>query len=217
MQRILAGLLALLCLAGCRADLIEVRVSAGDLAAALAGERVEVPFEATYETFGALDADERRDLEHLREIAERYLVIEDFEVANVGSSTTVEIEGMLPLVRRDELHRHVYALVVEKANEPGLDAFPYRLSLAAGERFAAMKKEMQGVNYMSAPDDVNPVRFRLRADGEGGMHVLAGGFSLDGASHGISVVSIPQGRSVSLTFKGGAYDAVGGTLLLSEP
>ena len=76
---------------------------------------------------------------------------------------------------------------------------------------------MQGVNYMSAPDEVNPVRFRLKADGDNDLQVLAGGFSLDGANFGVRIVSIPQGESTSLTFKGGAYDAVGGTVLFSKP
>jgi hypothetical protein len=217
MRRILVGLLVLLALAGCKADMLEVRVTAGDLADVLAGKSVEVPFEANFRSFGDLDAEQREDLKHLQEIAERYLDIEDFQVNNDGSSTTVEIEGTLPLVGADAAAGYVYALVVDSVDEPTLAAFPYRLRLAAGDRFSAMEDEMQGVNYMSAPDEVNPVQFRLKADGDDALEVLAGGFSMGGENFGVRTVSIPQGEAASLTFKGGAYDDVGGTLLFSKP
>ena len=217
MRGVLLALLALLALTGCKADMLEVRVTASDLADVVAGKTVEVPFEASFRSFGDLDAKEREDLKHLQEIAERYLAIEGFQVDNDGTSTTVEIEGTLPLVSGDSDTNYVYALVVDKVDEPELASFPYRLGLAAGDRFSAMEDEMQGVNYMSAPDEVNPVQFRLKADGGSDLKVLAGGFSVGGENFGVQIVSIPQGESASLTFKGGAYDDVGGTLLFSNP
>lgn len=209
---------ALVLLAGCKAEMVEVRLSAKDILAAIGNEVVMVPFEATFTTFGKMDAEKRAQMEHVEEIASRYLEIEDFQLRTADSKTVIEIEGMLPVVAASgaAAQSSAYVIVINDNDDPALSAFPYSVSLETGAKFGAMEREMHGVNFMLAPDENHPVQFRIRG-GENEMRLLAGGFELDGQKYATRVVDLPAGKSVALTFRGGAYDDVGGGFLISAP
>jgi sulfate adenylyltransferase subunit 1 (EFTu-like GTPase family) len=219
MKRLVVGLAVAVALAGCKAEMVEVRLSAEDINSALAGEAVTVPFAANFNVLGELDAEQRAQMDQLQAIAERYLSVDDFQMTRGQyGSAELELEGELPLItaaNREDTADSAFAIFVEEVtDEPLLSAFPYSVRLGTTGTFAAMEGNMQDVNIMLAADAVQPVQFRLRADAGADLQVLAGGFQLSGESFGVRTVPIANGDSATITFKGGAYDAASGSFLI---
>jgi hypothetical protein len=219
MYRIIIAVLALVALAACKADQVEIRLSASDLSAAVSGKLAEVPYEAVYSSLGGLNAEKQEQLDQLRQIAESHMDVSAFDVMSLSSTTTVTITGKLPLIAASAMADadFVYGLVVEDVEDPELSAFGHRLSVVTGNRFYPMLDEMQAIDLEAGPDAVNPVVFRISADGKSDFKILAGGYSVEGESVGIGVMAIPAGESYALSFSGGAYDEVGASLLFSKP
>ncbi|WP_173089019.1 hypothetical protein [Devosia sp. 1635] len=220
MKRLVVGLAIAGALAGCKAEMVEVRLSAEDINSALAGEDVTVRFAASFNVLGELDAEQRAQMDQLQAIAERYLSIDDFQMTRGDyGSAELELEGELPLItseNRAGAARSAFAIFVDAVEgEPLLSAFSHSVRLGTTETFAAMESNMQEVNIMLAADAVQPVQFRLRADAGADLQVLAGGFQLSGESFGVRTIPIEDGDSATITFKGGAYDAVAGSFLIS--
>ncbi|WP_108395909.1 hypothetical protein [Devosia submarina] len=220
MKRLVFGLAVAAALAGCKAEMVEVRLSAKDINSALAGEAVTVPFSATFNVLGELDAEQRAQMDQLQDIAERYLSIDDFQMTRGEyGSAELELEGELPLItsgNRADSDESAFAIFVESVEgEPLLSAFPHSVRHGTTATFAAMEGDMQDVNIMLAADAVQPAQFRLRADAGVDLQVLAGGFQLSGESFGVRTIPIEDGDSETITFKGGAYDAVAGSFLVA--
>lgn len=216
---ILVSLVAVL-LAGCKADVVQVRLTATDVTDAVSGKVVDLPFEAKYKSFGSLDAKQRAQLDHIREIAKRYIDIEEFQISATASGVSVEIEGSIPLIYHANSsggEDYAYAVVIEATDDPNLAKFPLHVRVATGARYGMMEDEMQGVSYMSAAEKVNPLQFRLRANGGGDMQILAGGFEVDGERFAIRSLTIPSGESLAISFSGGIYDDISGSFLMAQP
>ncbi|WP_157959942.1 hypothetical protein [Devosia submarina] len=220
MKRLVVSLAVATALAACKAEMVEVRLSAEDINSALAGEVVAVPFAASFDMLGELDAEQRAQMDQLQAIAERYLSVDDFQMTRGEyGSAELELEGELPLIasaNRADSEESAFAIFVDSVEgEPLLSAFPYSVRLGTTDSFALMESDMQDVNFMLAADEVQPVQFRIRADAGADLQILAGGFQLSAESFGVKTITVEEGDSATITFKGGAYDAVTGSFLLS--
>ena len=205
-------------LAGCKAQEVEVRVSTADLQDALAGEEVAVRFIARFESFGTLDDEKRQQLDQVQDIVEGALEIEDYNLVADSSKVTITVEGEVPVhVGEPGNHGEPFALYIWETSNPLLPGFTHALQLNTGKGFSQLEASMQQVSYMLAIDEVQPVMYRLRADSGSAIPVLAGGAQLDGASFVVRALSVEDGERISLTFKGGAYDAVFGGMLIALP
>jgi hypothetical protein len=205
-------------LAGCKAQDVEVRVSTADLQKALAGDDVTVRFIARFENFGALDDEMRGQLDKVQDIVEAALKVEDYNLVADSSKVTITVEGEIPVqVGEPGSSSDPFALYVWATANPLLPGFTHAVQLNTGRGFRQLEASMQEVNYMLAIDDVQPVMYRLRADSGTDIPLLAGGAQLDGSSFVVRALSIEDGERISLTFKGGAYDAVFGGMLLALP
>lgn len=211
-RRIFAALSLVVFLSGCAADSVQVTVGAKDIAAVLGGLEVSVPFVAIFDTYGSLDDEKRSELEAIEAIVRRHMQIDEFEVEQSGSSLKVTVEGEIPLVyRANNNAQSPWVVMIDDVLEEGLgEVFSHSVQLVTGSSFSRFASEAKGVSYMGTPDEVQPVRFRLRANEGKDLRVLAGGFQEGASSHMVRVVKVPAGESTSLLFTGGAYENVGG-------
>ncbi len=215
--KVVGYVLALVVLAGCKAESIQIRLSASDIDKALSGEAVSVPFKAQYRNFGDLKDDDRAKLDDLEKIARQYLAIDDFDVSSNDNSVMVEVDGTIPVVtaaNKGASPVSPWVISVEDSAE-GIDQFPLRVSIVSTSDFNAMSDKMEDVSFMSNPDEFNPVQFRLKGSSASDLKVLAGGFQMDGDNYSLKVVAIPAGESATLNFSGGAYDGTAASFLLS--
>lgn len=200
-----------LALGGCAADSVQVTLGAKDIAEALSGGEVTVPFVATFSSFGDLDAEKRSELEALEAVARKHLQIDEFEIEQADSKLTVTVEGELPLVYATTPSSSPWIIQIDDVSGDGLETlFSHSIQFTIGAGFKVFAREAKGISYMAAPDEVQPVRFRVRANAGAGLRLLAGGYQEGAASHMLNVVEVPEGESASLLFSGGAYKSVGG-------
>lgn len=211
---------SILALAGCKADLVEVKLSTSDIKAALAGEAVTVPFEATYSVFSDMDDAAREKVGQIQKIAEENLDIEDFQLTNEGSSARVEIEGNLSLVtpgNAGTAKPGALAIFIDATDLPSeLEGFPLVVRLGVTDTFAPMIEAMQAIDYGLSAEEVNPVRFRFKADTGSAITLLAGGVQIEGETYPIKATTLPDGETITLTFKGGPYEVVNGGFLITN-
>jgi hypothetical protein len=211
-RKIFAAVSFAMFLGGCAADSVQITVGAKDIAAALGGLEVSVPFVAVFESFGELDDEKRSEIEAIEAIVRRHMHIDEFELEQSDSSLKVTVEGEIPLVyRADSKVQSPWVVVVDDVLEDGLgEVFSHSVQFVSGSSFSRFSDEAKGVSVMAAPDKIQPVRFRLRANEGKDLRVLAGGFQEGASSHMMGVVTVPEGESASLLFTGGAYENVGG-------
>jgi hypothetical protein len=212
----LVGMLAAAALAACSAETVEIKISSGDIKSALAGEEVTVPFEATFSMFGDLDDDQRAQIGDMEKLVRDYLTIDGFEIERDSTSTKIVIEGELPLVTGHGSGDEVWAIAIgNMTQEPVAKAYSHALQFWTGGRFEEFADRAQRVSFMLAPSAAQPIRFRIRADKGDTLHLLAGGVQLQGESKAISILDVAGGESVSLVFKGGAYEDTGAGFLFA--
>ncbi|MCR6672210.1 hypothetical protein [Devosia ginsengisoli] len=218
MKTIFIVLAAVLLLAGCKAKEVELRVDTQDLQDALAGDDVTARFIARFESFGTLDEEKRAQLDSVQAIVEDAFELEDYNMVADSSQVTITVEGELPIyVGEPGGHDDAFALYIWPIDNELLPGFSHALQLNVGKGFDPLQAAMQKVSYMLAIDAVQPVMYRLRANSGAPIPILAGGAQLDGTGFAVRAFSIEDGDRINLTFKGGAYDAVFGGMLLSLP
>ena len=81
--------------------------------------------------------------------------------------------------------------------------------------FESLKEEVSGINLMLGPDPFGPTRFRLKNPDGGDLRVLFGGGQSESASTMITETQVD--RSITMVFKGGVYDSIGGGFYMSAP
>jgi hypothetical protein len=208
-----------LALAGCSAESVEIKVSDMDINNAIAGKSETVPFQATFSVPGTLDDGQRVKLAALRAIVKKYVDVATFDTERGDFGTNITVEGSIPILAGDTANTAsgAWLIRVDKVIDPSLSlAFPYSVQLATGRDFGKLDAEATGVDFMFSPDAVEPVKFRLRTEGNVPLKILAGGFEQEGEGKMISVTSIAHGESASLVFKNGAYSLVSGGFLVAK-
>lgn len=217
MRKIIAAPILAISLTACTADSVQVDVRTSQIEDAVAGEEVWVPFDAKFSFFGSLDDARRSELTALEAIVRDSMAIDDFFIEQSGSTVDVTIEGELPLrYGSDSVAEAPSPWVVAVRDTPDAELaglFPLTVQLTTSEAFTSFSERSRGISYMSSPDAVQPVRFRLRSN-SGTARILAGGFQEGAETHMLAVIEIPSDESRSLLFNDGAYGRVGGGFAL---
>lgn len=187
-------------LAGCKADEVEIELAESAVAAAASGDNRMVDFEAEFSNLGEMDDEQRADMKTVENIVAKHVSVDYFEVEQTDMGFEVAVEGQIPMTSDPDTADPWFILV-----QPS-DVFPdtLRVQVVNGSDFDALGDEAQQVNFMLAPDASQPTRIRLEADG---MEVLAPAVQVDGAYHLMWRGTVTD--RISMTFKGGAYDAIG--------
>lgn len=197
--------LSMSCLAllGCKANVLEIDLSEKDLRSAASGDTEMVSFEAKFSTFGELDDAQKAQVSALETILEKYIALDDFELATTDMGFEVIIEGEIPLTSNPNENSAYYLLV-----SPSTVMADYTLvQFHTGGDFDKMATEMQAINFMLAPDAYHPTTFKLKADA---LNIIATAVEKDGDSHLLWQGNI-DGRE-RFKFAGGVYDNIGAGL-----
>ena len=191
---------ALVALAGCKADKVEIDLSDTDIQAAGSGSREMVEFEATFSKFGEMDDEPRGDMGAVESIIAKYVDVDDFELEQTDMGFEVTVEGRIPLSSDPDTAEPWFILVQPSETFPGTQ----RVQISNGRDFDSLEREARKINFMLAPDAFHPTQFRLDADG---MDVLAPAVQVDGRYHLMWRATVTD--RARMTFKGGAYESIG--------
>ena len=196
------SLFSLICvfLFACKAKELTIDLKIDDAIAAANGDLDMVKFEAEFSTFGELDNEKRAQVEALENILAKYLEIDDFELETNDNGFEVLIEGEV-LITNDKNSDNAYFILVEDSNI--LDGYK-ELRFMTGHNFASLKGEMGSINFMLAPDEFHPVKFKIKGSD---VEILAPAVEVDGVSHLLYKADL-DGR-LKLLFKGGIFEKTG--------
>lgn len=205
-NRLLLVSTALILLAGCKADEVEITLRTDDILDVSEGGSEMVEFEAVFSTFGDLDDEERAQVEALEDILERYVELDDFELDKTDMGFEVSIEGEIAMTS-DLSTSDAYFVGVSPSK---IVEGAYLVQLNTGSNFNAMQLEMEDISFMLSPDAFHPTRFKIRGDEE--FDIIAPAVQIDGRYH-----LIWRGKTqdrISMTFANGAFDEVGAGFLI---
>lgn len=191
---------ALIALAGCMANEVELRLTDAAIEAAAADSREMVDFAAEFSVFGEMDDKQRADMAALQEIVAKYVTIDIFDVEQTDRGLKVVVEGQIPITSDPDTPDPWFILVQPSETFAGT----HRVQVHTGSQFDRLSDEVSLVNFMLSPEPFHPTRVRLKADG---MDVLAPGAQVDGRYH--LVWSGTINGSVRMMFNGGAFDSIG--------
>ena len=184
----------------CKAKELNVELRIDDAVAALNGSDGMVEFEAEFSGFGELDDEKRVQVEALENILTKYVELEDFELETKDSGFTITIEGEIPLTNNPNIDNAYFILVSQSKILEGYK----ELRFMTGDDFSSLKGEMQSINFMLAPSEYHPVKFKLKGSGE---QIIAPAVEVDGKSHLLLNTQI-DGK-LKLLFKGGVFESTG--------
>ena len=198
-------MIALTVLVGCNADQLEVNLKTDDLRDAAVGEQLTTSFEAEFSLMSELDDQQRAELDQMIATVEDFMEIDEFEIQNSDFGITLTVEGQMP-VSASEVAAPYYVSVTES------DIFGdmYRVELANGYEFERFQNAMQGINFMLAPNAVQPVKFKVRGEGT----VLAPAVEIDGYTYLFYAGDIE--RRLTMNFSGGPFENTSGGFLISK-
>ena len=205
MNRTHSLILSTALLFGCNADQLEVNLKTEELREAATGTAMTTSFEAEFSLVSELDDQQRAELDQMIATVEDFMEIDDIEIQNSDFGITLTVEGQMP-VSASEVAAPYYVSVTES------DIFGdmYRVELANGYEFERFQNAMQGINFMLAPNAVQPVKFKLRGEGT----VLAPAVEIDGYTYLFYAGDI--GRRLTMNFSGGPFENTSGGFLLSK-
>ena len=184
----------------CKAKELTIDLKIDDAIAAANGDLDMVKFEAEFSTFGELDNEKRAQVEALENILAKYLEIDDFELETNDNGFEVLIEGEV-LITNDKNSDNAYFILVEDSNI--LEGYK-ELRFMTGHNFDSLKGEMGSINFMLAPDEFHPVKFKIKGSD---VEILAPAVEVDGISHLLYKADL-DGR-LKLLFKGGIFEKTG--------
>jgi hypothetical protein len=199
-------LTALVSLAACKAEKIEISLDSEVILAAADGKTSEVSFEAAVgEQYATVDAEKRALIESVKTLIEKYFSGADVDVDIGSDEYEIEVEGVLEISNISPSSGapwHVSA-------SPAKDGEGVVVQLLPAGSFGAFEAELQKVNFMLGPDEYQPVEFSFTAPSG---TVLVGGAIVDGIPTG--VVRIPMtGQTIKMLFKDGVWEQTAGTFL----
>ncbi|HEU0222091.1 MAG TPA: hypothetical protein VFR34_07765 [Paracoccaceae bacterium] len=207
------ALAALALLAACKAERVEIGLTGRDLAAAIAGEEVTVPFTATFAQEGRLEEDLRAKLGEVERIARRHLAVTGFEVTSSEEGWQVTVRGEAPLRASGGAGTEPWRLWLapNAAESPPPGDWPYALALAPTPAYAALEEEIRAVDSDLVPDAHQPITFTITATA-GGFDFLAVAAEVDGELTLMRELKTPEAATV--TFASDLYERLAPTLFL---
>lgn len=187
-------------LAGCRAESVELTVSYEDVAAAIKGEKVTVPFEAVFSQFGNLGDDQKAEIDALATVVSKHMNVEDFEIGTAENKVVVTVEGEIPITTSETESSPYYVLVTKDGTFNGFAT----VQVALGRKFQAMQREMRAINFILAPEAFHPTKLKIKAKGK---DIMAPAVEVDGTTH--LLFSAQAKERLTLNYVGGPYERVG--------
>lgn len=205
MYRILL-LMALVPLAACKADKVEVKLDSDVVVAAAEGTAGEASFDATVgERYATVDAEKRALIESVKSLIQKHFSGADVDVDIGSKEYEIEVEGTLVVSNIGSSASAPWYVSSTRAT----DGEGIVIQLLPAASFGAFKAELQDVNIMLGPDEYQPVEFRFTASS--GM-VVVGGAIVDGVP--TTVARIPMtGQTVKMLFKDGVWEQTAGGFL----
>ena len=98
-----------------------------------------------------------------------------------------------------------WAIVISDNQDGGsLSGYPYKLTIATTARFSAFEGELQNINFMLSPDELQPIKFKLRSSKDDQLKIFTGAVEVGGESRVVYETEIS--KRITLTMKGGVYD-----------
>jgi hypothetical protein len=204
------GLISVLFLLGCKADIVETSIKTKHLQDALAGEQVTVSFEAGFSMMSEYDDETKAQINAMERIIENYVSLEEFDITKGDFSLNISIEGEIPLIYSSDGDvpgsvQSPWALVISDNTDGGsLSGYPYKLTVATTSRFSAFEGELQNVNFMISPDEFQPMRIRLKTSGDDVLRIFTGSVEVGGESKVVYETEVS--KKITLTMKGGVYE-----------
>jgi|GEM_PF-2668175 hypothetical protein len=199
-------LAALVLLAACKAEKVEVSLDSAIILAAAEGSPGEVAFEATVgEKYATVDAEKRALIESVKSLIKKYFPDADVDVDIGSNEYEIEVEGLLAVSNTSPSSGAPWHVSATRAND-GEGIVVQLLPAASFDAFAA---ELQKVNFMLGPDEYQPVEFRFTAPSG---TVLVGGAIVDGIPTGIGRIPM-TGQTIKMLFKDGVWDQTAGAFL----
>ena len=198
-------LLAVALLTGCNADKLEVALKTDEIRAVGQGEETSVPFEAEFSLMSELDDQQRAELDQIIATVEDFMEIDDIELENSDFGINLLVEGQMP-ISSTSVPAPWYVSVTHS------DIFSdlYRIELANGSEFDRFQNALQGINFMLAPNAVQPVKFKIRGEGV----VMAPGVEVDGYTYMLYAGEID--RCLTMNFSGGPWENTSGGFFLNK-
>ena len=209
-QRLVIGIGTVLLLFGCMADLVEIQIKTKDLKEAIAGEQRAVEFEAEFSLMSEYDDETKGQMNVLEKSVENYISLEEFDISEGDFGLTITIEGEIPLLyapdgRIPSNIESPWAIVISDNQDGGsLSGYPYKLTIATTARFSAFEGELQNINFMLSPEELQPIKFKLRSSKDDQLKIFTGAVEVGGESRVVYETEIS--KRITLTMKGGVYD-----------
>ena len=195
----------LIALAGCNADKLEISLKTEQLRDAGQGIDNSTAFEAQFSLMSEMDDQQRSELEQMIATVEDFMEIDDVELESSDFGINLIIEGNIP-VSATQVAAPWYVSVTSSEIFGDL----YRVELANGTEFDRFQNALQGINFMLAPNAVQPVKFKLRGEGV----VLAPGVEVDGYTYLLYADEID--RRLTMNFSGGPWENTSGGFFLNK-
>ena len=154
MKYILIICFFLFTLTGCKSDLIEISLKTKDIKAAISGESVMIEFETTFNLLAEYNEETKTEISKMKQVAEKYFEIEEFEIVIKDFGIDIEIEGEIPLVymkdtSAESLETSPWIIQIRDFNHSGsLKNYPYILSLATTSSFQSFVNLMEDINIL---------------------------------------------------------------------
>ena len=191
-------------LTGCRAEKVEVRLTAEEIVAAANGQTASVGFETEVgERYTKVDSEKRAMIDAVAKLIEAKFPGADVEVDIGSDEYAIEIKGDVALSSSDPGQGAPWYISAQKVGDA------ISVSLLPSDRFGSFKTDMEALNTMIGPDEYQPVEFRFTASSG---RVLVGGAYIDGVPTGFAEIPM-SGQTVKMLFKGGVWEETSGTFL----
>ncbi|MDA3890018.1 MAG: hypothetical protein PF443_14740 [Allgaiera sp.] len=193
-------------LSACKADNASVSISDSDLSQAMAGRAVYVPFRARFSIPSTLDAEQRSEINQIKQLIAGFMQIDSVEIQRGDFSSSIVLTGKLPLAREGQYVAAPWYLAIGTPQEGGF----VPLILSKGAKFAAMSGAVSNVSSLYAPDASQPLTFQLHLDGKYSVLVPAGWIQGVPQVHTL----LPSVTDTSVEVRGGVFDDAGAEILL---
>ena len=196
----------LISLTGCKSDLIELNLKTKDIKEAISGGKVMVEFETTFSLLAEYDEETKSEIDKMREVAENYFAIEEFEVVVKDFGIDIEIEGEIPLVYMQDASAESsetspWIIKIRNFNHTGsLKNYPYIISLSTTNNFHSFVNLLENINILASPD-----KFKLRTTGDDKLQIFTGGVTINGKSFIVKEMEVTE--KINLTMKEGSYES----------
>lgn len=197
---------ALLALAACKAEKVEISLDSAMILAAADGQAGTVSFEATVgEQYTTVDDEKRALIESVTSLIEKYFPDADVDVDIGSDEYEIEVEGNLSVSSASPTSGAPWHVSATSAP----DGEGVVVQLLPSAPFGSFQAELQEVNIMLGADEYQPVEFSFTAPS--GM-VVVGGVIVDGIPTGVARIPM-NGQTIKLLFKDGVWEQTAGTFL----